>query len=186
MTEHEDNLGGYHPDPALAKWPCGSIFSNEGQRLYRLVREHKPKIIVELGTMHGCGASHLALGCKHNGFGKVYSIDNRMTIGDQTGAMIPEDLKPFVKLITADALTYRWPGFMKIDLLFEDAAHSTGFNRAVLPRYPASIVAVHDMCHVTAGVTVRPESIDVLGEPTEIFFEPPSDCGLGIWIKGDI
>ena len=35
-------------------WKTGSLFSNEGMKLYNLVRELKPKVIVEVGAWEGC------------------------------------------------------------------------------------------------------------------------------------
>lgn len=176
-----DNVGGYHPDAAQAKWPIGSIFANEGERLYRLVRKHKPKVVVEVGTMWGCGSSHIALALKHNGFGHLYTIDNKQQLGDETGSMIPKALGSWVTLIADNALAYEWPKDKPIDFLFEDGQHTTGFTRTILTRYPAKVVAVHDFCHRTASECVAQDARDVLGTPTEIFLEPPSDCGMAIW-----
>jgi hypothetical protein len=172
-------LGGYHTDPSIRKWNPGACWPSEGQWLYRLVRRLKPKTIVEVGVFEGCSASHLALACKHNGFGKVFGLDNRQEIGDRTGCDIPEHLRPFIQLIWCDALTYKFQKIMRrsIDLLVEDGSHSTGFTKAVLEHLKAKHVVVHDYFHFDAGKVVKPESESVLGEPTETFFEPPADCG---------
>jgi predicted O-methyltransferase YrrM len=184
--EDQDILGGFNFDDKAKKFPAGSVWENEGKRLYRLVREHRPAVILEVGTNYGCSTSHLALACKHNDFGKVYSVDNRQQLGDETGSYIPADLRTWVELIQADALKSLPKAVFdrKIDMLFEDGQHTTGFTQTVLELYRhVPLIAVHDFCHRTAGVTVAPEARRILGEPTEIFFQPPADCGLGIWIK---
>lgn len=189
MTEElTDDIGGYHTDPALEKWPCGSMWGSEGLYLYRWVRENRPKIIVAVGTFYGCSTSHLALACKHNKFGHVYSIDNCVGIGDQTGSMIPKELLPWTTLIRHDATDPKcpWANAMRkqtIQCLVEDGAHTTGFTKAVLENFTADTVICHDALHRTAGPNVLPEAISVLGEPDELFIEPPADCGLGRWTR---
>jgi hypothetical protein len=175
-----DDLGGYNPDSSKSKWPCGSIFANEGERLYQLVRQYKPKVIVEVGRYHGCSTSHLALGCKHNGFGRVYSID----IMESAGQMIPRDLRKWISFINTDALTYEFPKRIgKIDMLYEDSSHDPGATSTIFKKFPAPVMACHDFNHRSTVKNVHDEAVAVLGQPTENFFEPPSDCGLGIWIR---
>jgi hypothetical protein len=185
-----ETLGGYHFDDKLAKWPSGSVWESEGQRLYDLVRKNRPKVIVEVGTNYGCSTSWLAMAVRDNEFGRVYSLDNCQQLGDQTGSLIPKDLRPFITLTCCDALKstsletvdargkkWSWP---VIDMLFEDCAHTTGFTKYVVENFPARLVAVHDIKHPTAGI-VRAEAISVLGDFDEEFMGPfPADCGLGL------
>jgi len=174
-----DTIGGYHSDESLRKWPPGSCWENEGRYLYKTVREMRPAVIVEVGRWEGCSASHLALGCKHNGFGRVYSID----INPSAGAKIPADLLPYVEFINRDVFAIDWQKDfgLPIDLLLEDGHHSPGFTEHVLRHFPARRVIVHDYNHWDTQKTVRPECLNVLGEPDENFFEPPSDCGYAVY-----
>lgn len=192
-----DDIGGWHPDPALRKWEVGSCFENEGQYLYRAVREMQPDVIVEVGRWRGCSASHLALACKHNGKGRVYSIDH----DPASGQMIPDDLRPFIVRLDVNVFDLNWREHvgLPIDILLEDGAHTTGFTEGVLRKLVLDLegsinssslseldlsprlVICHDFRHPTCQETVYVESQRLLGEPTEVFFEPPSDCGYGIW-----
>jgi hypothetical protein len=191
----QDTIGGWHPDPTQRKWDCGSCFENEGRYLYSTVRGMRPAVIVEIGRHKGCSASHLALGCKHNGFGRVYSFD----IDSQAGQDIPADLRPFIEFINADVFSLNWREKfnLPIDLLLEDGAHTTGFTEGVLralvlelkggnglPDLSPKRVIVHDYCHFDCQKTVHAECLKVLGEPDQVFFEPPSDCGYAVYLRG--
>lgn len=171
----KNNIGGYIPREANPKWPIGTLFASEGERLYDLVREHKPKKIIEVGCRYGCSAIHLATACLHNGFGVVHTYDI-----ENLHYPWPEELKPHIKFYHTN---YFGAKNKKCDLLFEDGAHTTGFTRQVLEETTAKVIAVHDYLHRTCQETVKNESDSVLGEPDEIFIREESDCGLAIWIK---
>ena len=176
-----ENLGGWHPDKDiwekyLVQWPVGSIFADEGKRLYDLVRKEKPLLIVEIGCYYGCSTSWLAKAIRDNKKGKIISIDNNLQGGDWS--LVPEELKKFVEFVKADCFQYKVP--KNIDLLFEDGMHSYGFTRKVIERFPAKIVVCHDYMHWDCQNTVKPEFDKVFGAPDEVFFEKPSDCGLAI------
>ena len=187
-----ETLGGFHFDENLAKWPPGSIWESEGQRLYDLVRKNRPKVIVDVGTYYGCSASWLAMAVRDNQFGRVYSLDNFQQLGDKTGSMIPAELRPFITLIQCDALKSfasetvnangkKW-SWQKIDMLVEDGQHHAGFTKTILENFPAGIVVVHDCLHRTAG-PVLSDAESVLGKADELFSgPPPADCGYGIWL----
>ncbi|HSZ58530.1 MAG TPA: class I SAM-dependent methyltransferase [Tepidisphaeraceae bacterium] len=182
-----DRLGGYLGDgsPVPSYWPCGSCFENEGVYLYNTVRQKRPKVIVEVGRLFGCSTSHLALGCQHNQFGRVFSIDNNA----DTGQMIPPELRQFIDFINVDLFSLDGPSIERfaggpIDLLLEDGPHTWGSTEHVLRNFPVAkggTVIVHDYCHRTCQETVAAECQKVLGEPDEIFFEPPSDCGYAVY-----
>jgi len=175
------NLGGWNPIKLehrkyAIQWPIGSIFANEGRRLYDLVIEKKPNLIIEVGGYYGCSTTWMALALKENKKGKIISIDNGQLRGKWS--MIPEGFEEQIKLVNADCFTYRVP--KKIDMLFEDGMHTYGFTRKVLERFPASTVVVHDYMHWDCQNTVKHDFDKVLGKPDEVFFEKPSDCGLAI------
>lgn len=173
------NLGGWHPDDEVRKtykidWPCGSIFENEGIKLYELVRKHKPELIVEVGAHYGCSTTYFAHAVKDNKKGRIISID----INPNSHSLLPKDLRQYVEIIHEDAKKFTPPE--NIDLLFEDGEHTYGFTQNILERYPAKIVVCHDYFHMYCKNTVRTEWDNVIGKPDETYFEPPSDCGLAI------
>ena len=156
-------------------YPSGSIFRNEGIKLYELVKKYKPKKIIEVGTRFGCSTQFMALACKENGYGVIHTYD----IEDHY-IQKNEDLEPF---IIRHLISYFDAPNKKCDLLFEDGAHTTGFTKKVLEETTFKVCAVHDYEHWDCLITVKEEALSVLGEPTEIHFVVPSDCGLGIWIN---
>ena len=174
------NLGGYHFNPEQSKWPVGSIFENEGKRLYDLVRKEKPLLIVEIGGYVGCSTSWMAKGLRDNKKGKIISIDNKVQVGNWS--LMPKELKGFVTYVSEGCFTCKVPE--NIDLLFEDGMHTYGFTRKVIQRFPAKVVVCHDYMHWDCVNTVKRDFREVFGEPDEVFFEKPSDCGLAIkWVK---
>ena len=172
------NLGGYHPDATQAKWPMGSIFENEGKRLYDLIRKEKPLLIVEIGGYYGCSTSWLAKAVRDNKKGKVISIDNNSHHGEWS--MVPDELKEFVEFRAEDALFCDVP--KDIDMVFEDGEHSPWFTKKIANRFKPSMVFVsHDYMHNSqVGRNVKADFDEILGKPDEIYFEKPSDCGLAI------
>ncbi len=179
-----DTIGGYHADESLRKWPPGSCWEAEGRKLYQLVRELQPEVIVEVGRWEGCSTSHLALGCDHNGRGKVYSID----IAAGMGSKIPPELRKWIQFVTADVFTLTGADVeklsgRKIDFLLEDGHHSPGFTEHVLRNFSAGCIVVHDYCHWDCQKTVHAECLKVLGEPDEVFLEPPGDCGYALYFR---
>ena len=162
------------------KYPSGSIFKNEGIRLYELVKKYKPKKIIEVGTRFGCSTQFLAFGCLENGFGEVHTYD----IEDHYLGHNPIFATQFDQIIKRHLHSYFDEPNKVCDMLFEDGAHTWGFTSKVLEETTATmVIAVHDYCHWDCLGTVRDESTKVLGAPNEVFLEKPSDCGLGIWVK---
>jgi hypothetical protein len=174
------NLGGWHFDPNIYKkyaiqWPCGSIFASEGKRLYDLVKEKNPELIIEVGGYYGCSTTWMALALKENKKGKIISIDNGHLRGKWS--MIPEGFEDQIELVNDDFMNYRVP--KKIDMLFEDGMHTYGFTRKVIERFPAKTVVVHDYMHWDCQKTVKIEFDKAFGKPDEIFFNK-GECGLAI------
>ena len=173
MYKDKNDIGGYHPEGSF--WMVGSLFASEGERLYDLVRRHKPKKIIEVGTRQGCSTIHLATACKHNGFGIVYAYDV-----EDIHVEWPEDLKKHIRFNHMD---YFQEKDKVCDMLFEDGAHTTGFTSRVLKETLARVIAVHDYNHRSCLETVQREALRELGQPDEVYQEEESDCGLAIWIK---
>ena len=179
----EDTIGGYHETDELADWPCGSIWEIEGKILYALVRMLKPKNVVEIGTFHGCSATHIASALVANGTGKLYAVDPAYN-----GGQIPE---PYLDRIHKRAMTHKefaeTTRLQSIDMLFEDGAHAeqTTFEAIdlLMPIMShGAAVVVHDACHFLVGKEVSAGMQRAVGDFESVLIEP-SDCGLGYWKK---
>lgn len=173
----KNDIGGWRPDleEEARKWPIGSLFASEGERLYDLVRTHKPKKVIEVGTRYGCSTVHIATALKHNGSGRVHTYDP-----ENIHLPWPIGLGKYIRFYHE---SYFEEDNKVCDMLFEDGSHLTGFTSRVLTETIASIVAVHDFNHWDCKETVQEEALEVLGEPTEVFQHEESDCGLAIWIN---
>lgn len=194
----EDDLGGYHINEMQRKFPQGSAWAVELQTLYALIRHFKPEVIAEIGGWLGASASHMALACKRNGIGHVTSVDNGVG-GQPHGALIPNELRPFVTLVNDDGrvwLAAQPP--QSIGLLFEDADHSTQLvmelTRLALSKIEAGgILATHDAHHdfayVGGGVKIDSsvgrevrEGLARAGAYSTAYLADPSDCGLALTV----
>ena len=77
---------------------------DEGLRLYRLLREMKPRIAVETGVCNGVSTAFLLLALDHNDYGELRSIDLPEVAGEEYepgtfwdgkgGAVIPPGREP--------------------------------------------------------------------------------------------
>jgi len=194
----EDNLGGYHWNPALATFPMGSCFGVEGQMLYALVRHLKPDTVVEIGGWAGCSGSHLALAVLRNGKGKVISVDNEVGGMAHGNAMLPE-LRQFCTLVRAngqDWLAEQPDG--SLGLIFEDADHSTPLvallsSLALRKLQPGGYLVNHDAMHDKAilggGQIVSSDVADAVqlglrqaGAYFSGYLVEPSDCGIALTV----
>lgn len=180
----EDAIGGYHPDPALRKWPVGSMFEVEGKVLYALVRTLKPRRVLELGRRFGCSTTHIAAALAKNGAGKVVSVDSNVH-GD-TELLIPDDLYSRIELVNGDAFEYLRTHDESFDLIFEDLDHDRN-TTAVIARdakngrlKAGGLLIVHDTMHFLVGEALRAGLRDAGIEARHYLIEP-SDCGLAVW-----
>ena len=193
---HQDTLGGYHWNPALATFPQGSCYGVEGQTLYALVRYLKPAKVVEIGGWAGCSSAHLAAAVKANGFGEVISIDNEIG-GMAHGNLLPAHLQQYVTLVRANGEDWlAEQEDQSVGLIFEDATHSTELVAllsclALRKLQPGGILANHDAGHDQAivgggqiiGSSVGREVRDGLAQANvyfNVYLAEPSDCGLSI------
>lgn len=185
---YEDTVGGWDQDKG--RWPVGSIWSVEGRILYALTRALRPSFVLEVGTHHGCSATHFAEAVKANGTGRVIGIDPSGAAGN----MIPDNLRPYVQIMTT-----RWQDMdglfpEGLGLVFEDADHSVEttmdvWRSAAAQMPPGSIIVSHDALHFLVGAAVR-EGIQrsgvtgVLYYPVQMGPQPSQDlCGLAVWRK---
>lgn len=140
-----DDCGGFDTG-----YPVGSITQSEGRIMYALIRTLKLERILEIGTLWGCSANHLAAALKtHCPEGFILSMDK----GDKPtkiGSLISPELKDNVRLITDDL----YSGLPEIDnnsidLIFEDSAHleeTTAFCLEQAKRIlkPGGWIILHD------------------------------------------
>lgn len=194
----EDDIGGYHPDPAQAKWPIGSIWAVEGKTLYALVRALKPARALELGTYHGCSATHLATALRANGSGSLTCVDNGADAHRlaHIGHLIPGGFDNLITLVDADMTAYAETTTESYDFIFEDGMHSTPQVQAVWTAAirgmlnPCGVIVSHDAAHYIVGHEVQAGIAAGLEGSEQSFYRlpsinlaEPSDCGLAVWKK---
>lgn len=176
--ERIPDLGGYHVDPALAKWPMGSIWKSEGERIYKEVRKLKPDLVLEIGAYFGCSTTWILQALEDNGKGLLVSVDKV-----PSWSKVPERLQDRLLKVVADARNVRFP--YEFDLLYEDGNHDYEGTKANLTEFNYRAVIMHDYLHPSEyGQDCARAFRDVHGEPDEVFIEEPSDCGLALkWVK---
>lgn len=119
----------------------------EAEIVYLLVRDVRPRIVVEIGPDRGWSSSWILRALADNGTGHLYSCD----LYDYSTRAVPRDLpQGRWTFVQGDATTSldRLP--RDIDLLLIDAAHTAAFARWYLERVlpglrPGTAVAIHDI-----------------------------------------
>lgn len=186
-----DPHGGYHAayDDGF---PVGSMWRVEGQFLYALVRALKPAKVLELGTSHGCSATHILQALHDNGMGALDCVDNGSQV-EVIGDMIPDALRYRVDIhqtTIEEAIEVMLKQGYQYDLIFEDGMHDAPQVERVwraakrLLRIGGVIVS-HDAMHAIAGEAVR-EGIARAGYETMNVLIAPADCGFAVWRKGTV
>ena len=185
----EDDLGGYHPLPEIARWPMGSIFGVEGQVLYALVRATKPQSILNVGTFHGASAVHMAAALVRNNLpsARLYAVDINLSVFNASD--LADDMRARIVPVESDAIDYlnrRWPA--KVGLIFEDLAHTAAqvqsvWEIALKKANRGALIVSHDISHRSVGQNVQ-DGITAAGiqlaDGLEVLIEP-SDCGLFLY-----
>ena len=172
-------------DAGEGEFPCGSLWTVEGQVLYALIRLLKPKNVLELGVHHGASTCHIASALQKNRpTGQVTSVD----LAADAGHMIPASLTKRVALVNANGLdVLEAAPDNSLDLIFEDMDHSFETGKAVAELVQAKLksggfLVVHDAMHWLVGRAIRNGLL--AGHIVPEFYEiEPSDCGLAIWQK---
>jgi predicted O-methyltransferase YrrM len=187
---YSDPHGGYN-SAYDDGFPIGSMWRVEGQFLYALIRALKPLAVLELGTWHGCSATHLLQAIVDNKDGGLTCVDNREYGDIAIGGLIPDPLKrlPFIhdmrlEKFIAQALKEGWT----YDFIFEDAMHTPEqvefvWRAAKDLLNPGGMIVSHDAMHDVAGIAVR-EGIHKAGLTTTNVLIAPADCGFALWRKG--
>jgi len=136
----------------------------EAEITYLLLREFKPKTVVEISPCGGWSTTWILNALKDNGTGRLFSYD----IVDTSEKTIPQDLKEGRwKLIMGDVKENIDKLPPSIDYLFLDSDHSAEFARwyiqNLFPRLkPGTRVSVHDVFHGTAPSSFTGESRVIL------------------------
>lgn len=192
----QDPHGGYHAayDDGF---PVGSMWRVEGQFLYALIRALRPVKVLELGTSHGCSATHISQALQDNNQGILMCVDNGSQVG-VIGDMIPKSLHNWHAVEQAsveDCIPYLLRTGWTYDFIFEDAMHSPEqvalvWSAADRLLNPGGMIVSHDAMHALVGANVR-EGIEAAGYPDRdgwggsvayVLIEP-ADCGFAVWRK---
>ena len=166
-------------------WPNGSLWQSEGRALYALVRALGAERVVELGTWHGCSASHIAQALADAGQGGMLdSVD----IWTEAGDRIPDDLRPVIRFHHTDMCAWALEQAVAgadYDLIYEDGEHDTlsvAQVWALAERLlrPGGVIVSHDALHSAVGAAVR-AGIEASGLTPVYVQLGGSDCGMAIW-----
>jgi predicted O-methyltransferase YrrM len=190
MAAHEDPHGGYH-SAYDDGFPVGSMWRVEGQFLYALIRALKPKRVLELGTSHGCSATHILQALQDNKQGMLSCVDNGSQIG-VVGDMIPAHLFNYTAIEQTPIETYI-PYLLKTgwtyDFILEDAMHTVEqvelvWRAADRLLNPGGMIISHDAVHVLVGADVQ-KGIARAGyaDRALMVLIEPADCGFAVWRK---
>jgi predicted O-methyltransferase YrrM len=184
----EDNIGGYD-DKHNGKvtrtgnpvWEIGSLWEVEGKILYALIRALKPAHVVEIGSFHGCSATHICEALLKNGKGKLTSVDINHNFKP------PAKFKGVLKQVQIDLFKYEFPKTPKVDFVFEDALHEPGqvshiWNLFKKSAKKGAAILSHDAEHYIVGADVR-MGIGEIVEDYKTILVAPSDCGFAYWKK---
>lgn len=185
-----DTLVAFADTDALTGWdggsgdfPIGSLFREEGQVLYALIRAVQPSAVVELGTAAGASTSHIAAALEANGKGKVTAVDH----GVDVGSKIPVELRSRVQIVTEDALDYL-AARKRVDFVFEDLDHTADTTARVAAwaaerLTPGGFLVLHDAMHWIVGEQVRAGIARAGLAGARYYLIAPGDCGLAVWRK---
>ncbi len=183
---NEDTQTGW--DEGMGAWPIGSLWRVEGQVLYALIRLTKPQRVLELGTYHGCSATHILMALAANGEGgKLTAVDNNLRGIEEIGHMIPDRLRDNLTLHNLDVYEFvtRQSKGINYDFVFSDAAHSDEQIASIWSQRdkmiaPGGFLIEHDALHFLVGEAVM-RGIHSTGANPFTYLTEPSDCGLAIW-----
>lgn len=167
----EDNIGGFHADPAQRQWPMGSMYGVEGQVLYALVRAMRPSLVYEIGADSGCSATHILTALEVNKKGKLVSVDRH----ESAGRLIPDNLRRRWKLLAGEAKDLVPES---ADIVLEDIDHGPQTQEllSLLKNCKMRLVLSHDAEHWLVGAEVRKGFQNAFGSCETVLISP-SDCG---------
>jgi len=132
-------------------WLSGSGSVGERRILYAITRALKPEYMVEIGTSFGATTTQFASALKANGAGRIDTVDVNQIIFKvhPVGRFIPDSVREAVTQVIARGQEWLAQNDTPIDLLFEDADHTTETTQAIyenaLKRMkPGAVLISHD------------------------------------------
>ncbi|MEV6860359.1 class I SAM-dependent methyltransferase [Streptosporangium subroseum] len=121
----------------------------EAEITYLMMREHRPEVVVEIGSLHGWSTTWLLSALRDNGAGHLHTYD----LIDNARHNVPGELSENRWTFTHGDARQELAGHRhEIGYLFVDAAHTAGFARwytdDLFHTVPAGTpVSVHDVFH---------------------------------------
>lgn len=125
----------------------GGIECETGELLYAFIRETKPKHVLETGTHRGVGAAYMASALKHNGFGRLDTIEFLAPhFAYSLDLMIKLKLAGYVTCYQQDVADFK--PTVKYELMLLDTEPQTRFAE-LIKFFPAlaagGYVFIHDL-----------------------------------------
>jgi predicted O-methyltransferase YrrM len=144
-----EEVGGF----AGKKWHYSDAFSCEiecGDFLWGLTRYLIPDVIVETGTFYGFAAGCMALACKENERGHVYTIEIDPDLHKRSMNNIANaDLSEWVTVLCGDSTSIMMDEALhgrKIDIaLIDGGDRRTEYNKYAEMLSPIGVILLHDV-----------------------------------------
>ncbi|MFA5129224.1 MAG: class I SAM-dependent methyltransferase [Patescibacteria group bacterium] len=136
--------------------------------LYSLVRILKPNKVLETGTAKGIAAIAMASAMKENGFGKLFTIENKKDIAEIASARLDKaGLSKFVKVIVQDSIQFCEETRFKFKFAFLDSSIPIRTKEFTILNHKGSldIVAFHDTSRH------REKALKTPGEPQDEYLK---------------
>lgn len=163
-------------------------FEADGRLLYALVRELRPYYILEIGTLHGGSASHIANAMVSNRVGVLVTVD----ISPQSDLRnVPKDLSGHIMFYPAvDAglwMREGIPDFINhhrmFDFIHEDASHEPHVVHSVYHCLPqlmpkGGVILSHDVCTGVGNDVLG--GIHAAGYPKPLVVCPDNSPGFSV------
>ena len=164
----------------------GSVWVEEGQVLYALVRYTRPTLVYEFGTSVGGSTGHIAAALKKNRKGKLITLD----IEPNAGENVDKALYKQVEFVTADAWLYN---LEPCNFVFEDASHTAGLVECVARKARAALTPGGFCLHHDALQSAVGEGVRAGLKAAEVDFVIHATgaeggwgrTGLAVWRKGE-
>lgn len=120
----------------------------EAEITYLLLRERRPELVIELGTLHGWSTTWILRALRDNGTGSLRSHDRATRVC----ANVPEELRGAWEFVPGDIRETLPKLPERTEYLFVDADHGARFarwylQRLVEPHEAPMRVSVHDVFH---------------------------------------
>jgi predicted O-methyltransferase YrrM len=143
------------PAPAgFSMFNTGGVEVEVGEFLYSLVRMIKPGFIVETGTHLGISSLYMALGCRDNAKGSIWTYEVIPSLQKDARALWNDiGVQSFINSLLQPSLNAVIPSNLPIDLLFLDSEPQYRFDEFLKfwdQVSPGGLILVHDL-HPSLG-----------------------------------